>query len=560
MPNAALKSRTIVSALLIGAAMLAAGSAHAGPCENLITNIGLTGGVVSGAATVPGPAFTVASGVTYTNLPSFCKVSAVLNPTTDSFINVELWMPVTSWNGKFQGIGNGGYGGTIAQGSLAMVTGLQAGFAVATTDMGTAPSSNGNADALIGLSQKWVDFGSRATHLMTTFSKQIIQQYYQQAPQYSYFNGCSTGGQQGLMSAQRYPADYDGILVGDAANNRTHVHTAALANYQQSHKSAFGLFFSTDQTKAMSASIAQACSVKSGGLATDAFLTDPRACDWDPAVLQCTGAPDGFCLTADQVTTARVRYQGPRNPVTGKQIYPGLPRGSEADSQFGWAALDTQTETPFGSLFKWVFGPTFTYMNFNFDTDLTTLDSILAPILNANSIDLSAFRKRNGKIIAYHGWADPLATPQEAINYYERQVAALGNNAAATRIVQTNYRLFMVPGMYHCGYGPGPNAFGQPYTGQITVQPPLQADAAHDIFRALQDWVEKGVAPQRVVAVKYVGDTASNGVQMTRPLCVYPKVARYSGTGDPNLESSFICAPAAGKTDPAQVPAPEYNN
>ena len=338
------------------------------------------------------------------------------------------------------------------------------------------------------------------------------------------------------------------------------MHTAVLWNYQNARRSPLGLAFSTDQTKAMAASIVKACAVKSGGLATDPFITDPRACDWDPAVMQCTGAPDGICLTAEQVATARAKYAGPRNPVTGKQIYPGLARGSEPDSQFGWAALDTQTETPFGSLFKWVFGPTFTYLNFNFHSDLAALDSILAPNLNANSTDLSAFRNRGGKIIAYHGWSDPLATPQESINYYERLVAAEGKGSKASTRTQSYYRLFMVPGMYHCGYGPGPNVIGQPYTGQVAVQPPLKADADHDIFRSLQRWVEQGVAPQRVTAVKYISDQASNGVQMTRPICVYPNVARYAGSGDPNVASSFVCAPTVGVTDPAQVPAAEYLN
>jgi feruloyl esterase len=271
--------------------------------------------------------------------------------------------------------------------------------------------------------------------------------------------------------------------------------------------------------------------------------------------MQCTGAPDGICLTPDQVVTARAKYQGPRNPVTGRQIYPGLPRGSEAAATGGWANLDTQVETPFGSLFKWVFGPTFTYLNFNFDTDMQTLDSVLAPILNANSIDLSAFRSRNGKIIAYHGWADPLASPQEGINYYERLVAAQNTQKA-----QSYYRLFMVPGMYHCSGGPGPNAFGQAYGTSATIPRPLSDDPGHNIFRALQQWVEKGVAPERVVAAKYTNDDDTQPVQMTRPLCVYPKVARYSGTGDPNQEANFVCAPAPGRTDPAQVPAPEYIN
>jgi hypothetical protein len=525
-----------------------------------VLNVGLSGGTVTGSATIPGPNFTAANGVTYTNLPSFCKVSVVMTPTTDSFINVELWLPVSTWNGRFQGIGNGGYAGTIEQGVGAMITGLQAGFAVATTDMGTAPSYTTDADALIGHPQKWIDWGSRATHLMTTASKQLIQTYYSAPPQYSYFNGCSTGGQQGLMSAQRYPDDYDGILVGDSAHNRTHDHTAALWGYQAAHRTPFALYFSTDQTGAMSAAIAKACAVKSGGVDGDAFVTDPRACDWDPASMQCPGAPDGICLTADQVATARAKYQGPRDPVNGHQIYPGLPRGSEAAATGGWANLDTQAETPFGSLFKWVFGPTFTYLNFNFDTDMQTLDSVLAPILNANSVDLSAFKSRNGKIVAYHGWADPLASPQESINYYDRLVAAQGGGEAGANRAQSNYRLFMVPGMCHCSGGPGPNAFGQPYGTSTTIPGPLSDDPGHNIFRALQQWVEKGVAPQRVVAAKYVGDDATKGVQMTRPLCVYPNVARYSGSGDPNQETSFVCAPAAGHTDPAQVPAPEYLN
>jgi feruloyl esterase len=220
--------------------------ALAGPCENLVLNLGgVVGTTVTGAVTVPGPAFTAADGVTYTGVPAFCKVSAVLTPSSDSFINVELWLPTATWNGKFQGIGNGGYAGTIALGLPAMITGLQAGFAVATTDMGTAPSGNNNGDALVGHPEKWIDWGWRSTHLMTTVSKQLIQSYYGQAPRWSYFNGCSTGGEQALMEAQRFPGDYDGILGGDPANNRTHVHTAALWNYVATHRSAQSLFLTT---------------------------------------------------------------------------------------------------------------------------------------------------------------------------------------------------------------------------------------------------------------------------------------------------------------------------
>jgi feruloyl esterase len=555
-----MRAQTLAAAAGLLCGLIVATPALAGPCENLIVDpAGLIGTTITGAVTVGGPTLTLDT-ASYTGMPSFCKVSATLTPTGDSFINVEVWLPTATWNGRFQGIGNGGYAGSFAQGATAMVTGLQAGFAVATTDMGTAPSTNGNADALIGHPQKWIDFGWRSTNLMTRFAKHLIHRFYGQGPSWSYWNGCSTGGQQGLMEAQRFPEDYDGILAGAAAANRTHVHTSVLWNYKAAHQSPLGLFFSTDQTTAMVQSQLKACAVKSGGLPGDPFLTDPRACDWDPAVMQCTGAPDGICLTAEQVATARAKYQGPRNPRTGEQIYPGQVRGGEADSQFGWAALDTHTDVPFGSLFKWVNGPLFNYRTFNFDSDMAAVDSVLAGSQNANSTNLSAFRNRGGKLITWHGWSDPLASPQESINYYERVVAAEGKGSASLANVQKSFRLFMVPGMYHCGYGPGPNAMGQPYTGNIIAQRPLQPTAEYDLFRALQAWVEKGVAPSRVVATKYVNDDASQGVQMTRPICAYPNVAKYSGSGDPKEASSFVCAPAAGRTDPAQITAPAYTN
>ena len=546
-----------VAGLLGG--MTAPTMAQTGPCESFVANLGgIVGTSYIGGVTVSSPSVYFA-GTTYANVPPFCKVSATLTPTSDSAINVELWMPTVSWNGKFQGVGNGGYAGTYAQGATAMVAGLQAGFAIATTDMGTAPSSNGNADALIGHPQKWIDFGWRATQLMTVFAKDLVQRFYSRAPEYSYWNGCSTGGQQGLMLAQRSPELYDGIMAGAAAGNRTHVHTSVLWNYRASHRSPLGLFFSTDQTKAMVKSQLAACTAKSGGQPGDPFLTDPRACDWDPAVMQCAGLPDGICLTAEQVVTARAKYQGPRNPRTGKQIYPGQMRGGEADSQFGWAAMDTNTDMPpFGSLFKWVNGPLFNYQYFNFDTDMAGVDSILASNLNANSVDLSLFRARGGKLITYHGWSDALASPQESINYYERVVAAERKGNKSLSNVQKDFRLFMVPGMYHCGYGPGPNAMGQPYTGNVVAQPPLKPDAGHDLFRALQAWVEGGVPPTRVVATKYRNDDVSQGVVMTRPICAYPNVPRYSGSGDKSLAASFSCAPSTGVTDPAQITAPEY--
>jgi len=280
-----LRAAQAMPALALSALLwMAAAPAAAGTCENLVVNLGLSGITVSAATTVPGPSFTAPDGVTYTNVPSFCKVSAVLTPTSDSFINVELWMPTSTWNGRFEGVGNGGYAGTIALGVPAMVQGLQWGFSVATTDMGTAPSSNNDGDALVGHPEKWTDFGWRATHLMTTTSKQIMQTFYGSGPQYSYFNGCSTGGEQAHMEAQRFPDDYNGILGGDPANNRTHAHTAILNNYRAMHATPQSLFTSS-QAQAVTNAVVAACVAGSGGVASDPFLTDPRTCNWDPAAL-----------------------------------------------------------------------------------------------------------------------------------------------------------------------------------------------------------------------------------------------------------------------------------
>jgi feruloyl esterase len=505
------------------------------------------------AQSFAGGSFTAPDGIAYENVPSFCKVSAVANPTQDSVINIEVWMPTQGWNGRMVGQGNGGYAGTIALGVPAMVAAIQAGAASANTDMGTAPSSNNDGDALIGHPQKWADFGWRATHEMTVAAKAIIAAFYGKGPQYAYFNGCSTGGQQALMEAERFPGDYNGILGGDPANNRTHVHTNVLWIYRLTHLPADALFTS-GQTQAITAAVVAACAVKSGGLATDPFLTDPRACDWDPGTLACTTANEPNCLNPDQVAAARLIYDGPRNPATGQLIFPGSVKGSESDGQFGWVGLESQPDVPFGSLFKWVFGPTFLWPAFDFSQDMTSVDQLLAPVLNANNADLSAFQRLGGKLIMYQGWADPLVSPQDLIDYYLRAVAKSGSGQGALKATQRFFRLFMVPGMYHCAFGPGPNAFGNQFSGQVYAAPPPSSDPEHDILAALQQWVEKGVAPDRVVATKYNGDVANLGIVMQRPICPFPLVPRYSGSGDPNSADSFACVVDNNTNNPTAAP------
>jgi feruloyl esterase len=297
------------------------------------------------------------------------------------------------------------------------------------------------------------------------------------------------------------------------------------------------------------------CVGQDGGAATDPFLTDPRDCHFDPKVLQCTaGNAPPACLTSDQVTTMRKYYAGTIDPANGQLIGPGSERGNETDNvlALGLALQEQLPEPAFDGLFYWVFGPGFGYpgsahnfTNFDFHRDVDTVDDQLAAVLNATSTDLGEFREHGGKLIMYHGWADPLIPSQTSINYFNALVAGdrggfqpasfdAGRDPGLAR-TQTYARLFMVPGMYHCSGGPGPNVF--------------------DALTPLLTWVEKGKAPETITATKFVNNTPP-AVEMTRPLCLYPKVARYNGSGSTSVASNFTCV--ADENDFNQTPAPKY--
>lgn len=453
-------------------------------------------------------------------LPAFCRVAATLKPSPDSNIRIEVWMPVFGWNGKFEGTGNGGYAGSIDYWALA--AGVRAGYAVANTDMGTAPSSALNADALIGHPQKWIDWGWRSTHLMTTAAKRIIKAYYVQAPQKSYFVGCSTGGEQALMEAQRFPDDYDGIIAGAPANDRTRLHTDILWN--------FAAFDSRpedrippQQLSMITRTVLGAC-VKLKAVGSDSFFSiDPYTCGWNPASIKCGVDRSTDCLTADQVETVKKIYRGPINPATHQSIYPGLPPGSE----FGWSSFaPPDGRPPYASLFRWVFGPNWNWRTFDYSRDVASVDSRLAPILNATNPDLTAFNSRGHKLIMYHGWADWLVSPQESIDYYEavadmQAKAAREHHETKSQETDTFLRLFMVPGMSHCSGGPGLNS--------INALPSLDL------------WVEKGIAPTKIVASRILGSRSV----MTRPVCMYPRIPRYHGAGSTNDAANFSCVSPA---------------
>jgi feruloyl esterase len=510
---------------------------------------------------------TSATDTTLPGLPTFCRVTATLTPTSDSTINIEVWLPETTWNGRFAGIGGGGFQGPITNSEYSeLATGIKRGFATAISDLGTGSSgctslfcgsANPPSTGLFGHPERIKDFGYRAIHLMTVRGKEIVNAFYHQNAQKAYFDGCSTGGQNALMEAQRFPDDYNGILAGDAAFNRTHLHMAGLALWQDTHATR-GRFILPGQMTLINKAVLAQCAGQDGGVKTDRFLTDPRDCHFDPTVLQCTGSKlPPACLSAEQVTTMTIYYAGVIDPVTGEVIHPGSERGNETDntSVLGLAFQELLPEPVYDGLFYWVFGSSFgklssaiNYKNFDFHNDVDKVDDLLAEPLNAVSTDLSDFKQRGNKLIMYHGWADPVIPSQSSINYFNALVRHHGlddddvqkasfewddhNNLRKT---QEFARLFMVPGMYHCLGGPGPNVF--------------------DALTPLVKWVEQGVAPETIIATKFVNDTPP-AVQMTRPLCVFPKVAKYKGSGDTNAATNFACV--ADEPDFNQTPAPKY--
>lgn len=471
--------------------------------------------VVGGSFTPPG------SSKPITGLPSFCRVAATLKPSSDSNIKIELWLPTTNWNERFLGTGNGGGAGKISYDPL--VNGIKRGFATANTDMGTSP----NANDAVAHPERWIDFGHRATHEMTVTAKAITQAYYKKSHHHAYFVGCSTGGQQALMESQRYPDDYDGILAGAPANNRTHLHTGFVWNHKATNQLP-GNNFSVEKLTLITNAVLKACVGKDGGSPGDNFLTDPRACQFNPETLpKCPeGTDDGTCLTQAQIAALKKIYNGPINPRTGERIYTPLPVGSE----IGIAYQQNPQQAP-GSLFyqyKWAFGPDFNYSTFDFDRDQASLDSLLAPILNANNPDLSTFKQRGGKLLMYSGTADPLVPYQDALHYYDRVVKKQGD----LKRTQAFFRFFLIPGMAHCGGGPGLNDCGQNLSLQV------DQDSNHDMLTALMHWVEQGTAPDKLIATAYKDGVFTNGVRFQRPIYPYPKLPKYT-SGDPNSPTSY---------------------
>ena len=514
--------------LAAGAALLAAAPADAADCSALKfvkladTTITSAEVVAAGSFTPPGERARPIE-----NLPPFCAVKGVIKPTPTSNIQFEAWLPQSGWNGKLHVVGNGGLAGTISY--PAMATALKDGFATASTDTG---HTSAEPATWLQDKERLIDYSSRGLHLTTVNAKELTKAFYTQAPTYAYYSGCSTGGKQGLMEAQRYPADFDGILAGDSANFWTHqmmseVWNGVVTSSPETNLPKEKLQLVQDRAIAM-------CDTLDG--AADGLVSDPMRCKFDPAVLKCNGPDAPTCLTGPQVDAVKKVYSGPQNPMTGKSLYPGFYPGGE----MGWAngtVINRKDTSGVSSNDFWAYtlfrDPKWPFRTFDFARDIERADKELAPITNATDANLEQFRSLGHKLVYYHGAADPLIPAQNGIDYFETVVAA----QKGMDKTQAFYRAFLVPGLYHCTGGPGVTAFGT--TGEL---PSGQNDADHNIFRAMQRWVESGTAPAKVVATKYVDGDAKKGVAFQRPLCPYPQVAMYKGSGDMNDAANFSCA------------------
>jgi len=481
----------------------------ASSCESLSslrlpnTSITLAQTVLAGAFTLPGTGPAVPQ---FSQLPAFCRVAATLTPSVDSDIKIEVWLPAVAWNGKFQAVGNGGWAGTISYGALASA--LQEGYATASTDTGHV---GGNASFAIGHPEKVVDFAYRAVHEMAVKSKAIIAAFYDRAPRFSYWTGCSTGGRQALMEAQRYPDDFDGIIAGAPANNQTQLCAWRIAVEARTLQDPASVV-PVAKLALVNRAVLAACDALDG--VTDGLLTDPHQCHFDPATLLCRGVDRDDCLTARQVEAVKMGY-APATRRTGELIYPGLVPGGE----LGWAMLTGAKPEPGGidvGMFRFVAheDPAWDWRTFDLDRD-TSLVEKKAGFIDAVNPDLSAFRARRGKLLIYHGWNDGgsggAISPQNSVNYYSSVLARMGPKQ------EDWLRLFMVPGMAHCGDGPGPN--------QVNW------------MAAMERWRESGIAPDRLIASR----VSDNRVNMTRPVCPYPQVAQYNGVGSTNDAANFAC-------------------
>jgi feruloyl esterase len=479
---------------------LTASAAFAASCEDL-ASLALPQAKITMAQVVAAGAFAPPAGrpEAYRNVPEFCRVAATLTPSEDSDIKVEFWLPTADWNRKLQVVGNGGWAGVISYSALA--EGVRGGYAAASTDTG---HSTPGGSFVAGHPEKLIDFSWRSEHEMTVKAKAIVAAFYGAAARRSYWNGCSTGGRQALKEAQMFPDDFDGIIAG-APGNRTAMglwlaHALIKdpaghippAKYPLIHRAALGACDAADGLK-------------------DGLISDPVHCKFDPGVLLCKSGDSADCLTAPQVEAARKVYGPGRNPRTRKELFFTFAPGSE----LGWAVMGGAE--PYGPILdqaKYVVfqDPNWDWRTFDFDKDNDRFERPEYLLMNATDPHLDKFIGHGGKLLMYHGWADQNVSPYATVQYFEGVQEVFGPAKTSQSV-----RLFMVPGMAHCGGGEGPNTF--------------------DKIGPLDRWVEQGKAPDSIIA----SHSTAGKVDRTRPLCPYPQVAQYKGSGSIDDAANFTC-------------------
>ena len=525
------------------------------------------GTIAGGSFTPPPPPPPFPPAAPLTGLPTFCRVVIEATPTPYSLIKIEVWIPTDgSYRQRYLQVGNGGFSGRVVYDGLA--DGVRRGYATASTDDGSQTFPF--ADFAAVHREKVTDYGWRALEETNEKARAIVRALTGADPSYAYFHGCSNGGREALMMAQRYPDAFDGIAAGAPANFFTHQFAAFAYNTQKIYPPPMPTFPSLATPYIPAAKIGlltdevlQQCAGRDGGLPTDRFLTNPPACRVDLGALACApGSPTDACLTADERRIVQAIYDGPRHERSGAQIYPGLEPGAESHPCnwplwiSGKTAADPVCapgpaayngfQSFFGGQFLTYFvngGTPFDIHTLNFGADIDRIDIDLAADLNAVDPDLRAFRKSGGKLLQYHGFDDAAVAPQNSIDYWSAVEARMRASLRGFRRADLDgfYRLFMAPGLSHCAGGDGANSFGQ-----LAGLP--GADADRDILLALERWVEGGVAPERIVA-RHVG---SESPAFERPLCPYPKLPRYTKSIlGPLHAASWACAA------PARIPAVE---
>lgn len=469
-----------------------------------LTSLTMPDVTINDAAMVNAGAFTPPGEPKPSTVPAFCRVQGVATPTSDSHIEFEVWIPRDTWNGKFQAVGVGGYFGSISYG--AMVDALARGYAVEGNDVG---HTGGDLSFGLGHPEKVVDWAWRAMHVSAQAGKLVVRNATGAWPQYSYFVGCSSGGHQALSEAQRFPETFDGMIAGNPANNRVHLVAAYLYSWLALHDERGAALVSNEKLQMITKAAVATCGDKDG------VIQEPRSCAFDPASLLCEAAENGECLTARQIDAVKKVYRGVHNPRTGERIYAGWTVGTEA----GWPAYLTTPKVPMRSeVLGWFLfnNPAWDFRSFDFDKDLAYANEKIGYMAAVNP-DLSKFKARGGKLIMYAGGSDPIVPPEDGAAYYESVAKQMGGLAS----IQDFYRFFTVPGMGHCGGGAGTSDF--------------------DMLTALEAWVERGVAPNTILATH----STNGAVDRSRPLCPYPTVARWTGKGDAASAENYTCRAAA---------------